>query len=411
MWNVVKALKGRRLRPAAIWFIAGAKSEGPRHEGARVRGPIRIMLSKDDILAALASVPGPDGKTPLNQSGAIDGVTIRDGKVFVAIRVHPARARELEGMRAAAEARIKALAGVASALVTLTAESEGAPAPAAAGGHAHRRGPETRAIPGVAKIIAVASGKGGVGKSTTACNLALGLAALGLKVGVLDADVFGPSMPRLFGVSGKPDLAPDGQKLKPMEAFGVKLMSIGFLVDENAAVVWRGPMVMSALNQFLREVEWGELDVLVVDMPPGTGDAQLTMAQNVPLSGAVIVSTPQDLSLIDARRGMAMFRQVNVPLIGVIENMSYFICPHCGGRSDIFAHGGARHEAETHGAPFLGEIPLDMAIRETSDGGAPIVVSAADSPQAKAYLAVAARVRDSLFAGAAPRAAPRIVIE
>jgi ATP-binding protein involved in chromosome partitioning len=376
-------------------------------------GRICIMLSKDDILAALAAVLGPDGKTPLPQSGAIDGVTIRDGKVFVAIRVHPARARELEAMRGAAEARIKALPGVASALVTLTAESEGAPAaPAAAGGgHAHRRAPETRAIPGVAKIIAVASGKGGVGKSTTACNLALGLAALGLKVGVLDADVFGPSMPRLFGIVGKPDLAPDGQKLKPMEKFGLKVMSIGFLVDEGAAVVWRGPMVMSALNQFLREVEWGELDVLVVDMPPGTGDAQLTMAQNVPLSGAVIVSTPQDLSLIDARRGMAMFRQVNVPLLGVVENMSYFICPHCGGRSDIFAHGGARHEAETHGAPFLGEIPLDMTIRETSDGGAPIVVSAPDSPQAKAYLAVAERVRDSLFAGAATRAAPRIVIE
>jgi ATP-binding protein involved in chromosome partitioning len=387
----------------------GEKAKGRAMRRREPEGRIRIMLNKDDILAALAAVPGPDGMTPLPQSGAVDGVTIRDGKVFVAIRVNPADARAKEPMRAAAEARIKALAGVTSALVTLTAESEGAPA--AAGGHTHRRPHETRSIPGVAKIIAVASGKGGVGKSTTACNLALGLAALGLKVGVLDADVFGPSMPRLLGITGKPDLAPDGQKLKPMEKFGLKVMSIGFLVDEGAAVVWRGPMVMSALNQFLREVEWGELDVLVVDMPPGTGDAQLTMAQNVPLSGAVIVSTPQDLSLIDARRGMAMFRQVNVPLLGVVENMSYFICPHCGGRSDIFAHGGARHEAETHGAPFLGEIPLDMTIRETSDGGAPIVVSAPDSAQAKAYLAVAERVRDGLFAAAAPRAVPRIVIE
>jgi len=372
---------------------------------------MNAMLAKDDILAALAAVPGPDGKTPLPRSGAIDGVTVRDGKVFLAIKIDPRRAKAMEVMRAEAEAKIKALPGVVSALVTLTAQSEG-PAAAPAGHAAHpARPPNARPIPGIDKIIAVASGKGGVGKSTTACNLALGLARLGLKVGVLDADVFGPSMPRLLGIAGKPDLAPDGQKLKPMEKFGLKVMSIGFLVDEGAAIVWRGPMVMSALNQFLREVEWGELDVLVVDMPPGTGDAQLTMAQNVPLSGAVIVSTPQDLSLIDARRGMAMFRQVNVPLLGVVENMSYFVCPHCGGRSDIFAHGGARHEAETHGAPFLGEIPLDMTIRETSDGGAPIVVSAPASVQAKAYLAVAERVRAALFAGAAPRAAPRIVIE
>ena len=368
------------------------------------------MLAKDDVLAALAAVPGPDGKTPLPQSGAIDGVTVRDGKVFLAIKINPAHAKAMEVMRAAVEAKIKALPGVVSALVTLTAQSD---APAAPAGHAAHRPRQSSAapIPGIDKIIAVASGKGGVGKSTTACNLALGLARLGLKVGVLDADVFGPSMPRLLGITRKPDLAAGGQKLRPLEKYGVKVMSIGFLVEESAAIVWRGPMVMSALTQFLREVEWGELDVLVVDMPPGTGDAQLTMAQNVPLSGAVIVSTPQDLSLIDARRGMAMFRQVNVPLLGVVENMSYFICPHCGGRSDIFAHGGARHEAETHGAPFLGEIPLDMTIRETSDGGAPIVVSAPASPQAKAYLAVAERVREALFAGAAQRAAPRIVIE
>ena len=320
----------------------------------------------------------------------------------------------MEAMRGAAEAQIVALPGVVSALVTLTAENEGPPPSRRKRGAIATIGrgrPEARAIPGVAKIIAVASGKGGVGKSTTACNLALGFARLGLKVGVLDADVFGPSMPRLFGISHKPGLAADGQRLVPIEKFGVKVMSIGFLVEEGAPVVWRGPMVMSALTQFLREVEWGELDVLVVDMPPGTGDAQLTMAQTVPLSGAVIVSTPQDLSLIDARRGMAMFKQVDVPLLGLIENMSYFVCPHCGGRSDIFSHGGARHEAEAHGAPFLGEIPLDMTIRETSDGGAPVVVSAPDSPQAQAYIAVAERVRATLFDGAAPRATPRIVIE
>jgi ATP-binding protein involved in chromosome partitioning len=372
------------------------------------------MPTNNDILAALASVAGPDGKTPLPQSGAIDGVTIRDGKVFVAVKINPARAQALEAMRGEAEAKIKALPGVVSALVTLTAENEGPVAkPAAAGGHSHNRArpPEARSIPGVARIIAVASGKGGVGKSTTACNLALGLVKLGLKVGVLDADVFGPSMPRLFGITHKPALAADGQRLAPIEKFGAKVMSIGFLVEEGAPVVWRGPMVMSALTQFLREVEWGELDVLVIDMPPGTGDAQLTIAQSVPLSGAVIVSTPQDLSLIDARRGMAMFRQVSVPLLGLIENMSYFVCPHCGGRTDIFAHGGARHEAEAHGAPFLGEIPLDAVIRETSDSGAPIVVSAPESPQAAAYVAVARRVREALFSGEAARPGPRIVIE
>ena len=378
------------------------------------------MVGKDDILAALAAVPGPDGKTPLPQSGAIDGLTVRDGKVFIAIKIDPRHAKALDVMRAEAEAKIKSVPGVVSALVTLTAQSDSAPTPAPhSHGHGHGHGdaaarprpPNARPIPGVDKIIAVASGKGGVGKSTTACNLALGLARLGLKVGVLDADVFGPSMPRLFGITGKPDLAADGQKLKPIEKFGVKVISIGFLIEEGSAVVWRGPMVMSALTQFLREVEWGELDVLVVDMPPGTGDAQLTMAQSVPLSGAVIVSTPQDLSLIDARRGIAMFRQVNVPLLGLVENMSYFVCPHCGGRSDIFAHGGARHEAEKQGAPFLGEIPLDPVIRETSDGGAPIVASAPDTAQAKAYIELATRVRASLYEGQTPRAAPRIVIE
>ena len=364
------------------------------------------MPNQSEILAALAAVPGPDGRTPLPQSGALDGITQRDDKVFIAIRINRAAAAEMGPMQAAVERAVKALPGVGSVLVTLTAEHTGAKPPAS-----RARAARGRPIEGVDKIIAVASGKGGVGKSTTACNLAIGLTRLGLKVGVLDADVFGPSMPRLFGIKEKPTLADDKQKLRPIEKYGVKVMSIGFLVEDNSAIVWRGPMVTSALNQFLRDVEWGELDVLVIDMPPGTGDVQLTIAQNAPMSGAVIVSTPQDLALIDARRAIAMFKQVETPILGVVENMSYFVCPNCGTRSDIFAHGGARHEAETQGVPFLGEAPLHILIRETSDGGAPVVATAPDSPQAQAYIAIADRVRSALFDSAPKRVAPRIVIE
>ena len=378
------------------------------------------MVSRDEVMAALAGIPGPDGRASLADSGALNGVTIRDGKVFVAIAIDPARAKAMEPMRADAEAAVRAIPGVAGAVVTLTAEAARAVA-GAPGGHAHagheskappvRHGRPSEPIPGVKHIIAVASGKGGVGKSTVACNLAVGLAKLGLAVGVLDADLFGPSMPKLFGLHSKPSIAPDGKRLIPLESFGVKVMSIGFLIDEGAPVVWRGPMVVSALNQLLREVVWGELDVLVVDMPPGTGDTQLTMAQNVPLAGAVIVSTPQDLALIDARRGIAMFNQVKIPLLGVVENMSYFVCPHCGGRTDVFSHGGARKEAEKLGVPFLGEVPLDIAIRANSDDGRPVVASMADSPQAGALLEIARRVADTLAAGApGAKPAPRIRI-
>ena len=376
------------------------------------------MASRDEVMAALAGIPGPDGRTPLPESGAISGLTIRDGKVFLAIVVDPDRAKALEPMRARAESAIKAAPGVVSAVVTLTAEAArdigGAPS-----GHGHapgqgqqRAGGRSSApIPGVRRIIAVASGKGGVGKSTVACNLAVGLARLGLQVGVLDADLFGPSMPKLFGVTAKPALAPDGKKLVPIEAYGVRVMSIGFLIEEGAPVIWRGPMVMSALNQLLREVEWGALDVLVVDMPPGTGDTQLTMAQNVPLAGAVIVSTPQDLALIDARRGIAMFKQTHVPLIGVVENMSYFICPHCGGRTDVFSHAGARREAEKLGVPFLGEVPLDIAIRVNSDLGRPVAASLPDNAHAGAFLEIARRVAETLEVGApGAKPAPRIRI-
>jgi ATP-binding protein involved in chromosome partitioning len=250
-------------------------------------------------------------------------------------------------------------------------------------------------IPGIAAVIAVASGKGGVGKSTTALNLALGLRDLGLRVGLLDADIYGPSVPRLTGIREKPQLN-DDKKMIPLQRFGLAIMSIGFLVEEDTAMIWRGPMVMSAITQMLRDVAWGTLDVLVVDMPPGTGDAQLTLAQNVPLKGAIIISTPQDLSLIDARRGLAMFRKVNVPVLGIVENMSYFQCPHCGTRSDIFGHGGARHEAERLGVPFLGEIPLHMSIRVSSDSGTPVVESEPDGPHAAIYRAIGTKVRDQL---------------
>jgi ATP-binding protein involved in chromosome partitioning len=375
------------------------------------------MVSRDEVLAALAPIPGPDGRTSLRDSGAVSGVTIRDGKVFVAIAIDPARAKAMELMRAEAETAVRAIPGVAGAVVTLTAESARAVV-GASPSHTHeskappvRHGRPSEPLPGVKHIIAVASGKGGVGKSTIACNLAVGLANLGLAIGVLDADLFGPSMPKLFGLNSKPSIAPDGKRLIPLESFGVKVMSIGFLIDEGAPVVWRGPMVVSALNQLLREVVWGELDILVVDMPPGTGDTQLTMAQNVPLAGAVIVSTPQDLALIDARRGIAMFNQVKVSLLGVVENMSYFVCPHCGGRTDVFSHGGARKEAEKLGVPFLGEVPLDIAIRANSDDGRPVIASLPGSPQADALLQIAQRVADTLVAGArGATPAPRIRI-
>ncbi|MBV8849488.1 MAG: Mrp/NBP35 family ATP-binding protein [Methylobacteriaceae bacterium] len=372
------------------------------------------MADEADVLRALEAVAGPDGKTMLPRSGAIAGLTVRDDKVYLAIAIDPKRSMELEAMRAAAEAAVKGVRGISGAIVTLTSErpqGSGAPSrpPAAAPpGPRAQAARAQREIAGIKRIIAVASGKGGVGKSTLAANLALGLAAEGWRVGLLDADIYGPSVPRLFNVKGKPEL--EGRILKPISAHGIVVMSIGFLVEETTAMVWRGPMVMSALTQLLREVAWGERDCLVVDMPPGTGDAQLTLAQNVPLGGAVIVSTPQDLALIDARRGVAMFKQTEVPILGIVENMSYFLCPHCGARTDVFAHGGARHEAERLGVPFLGEVPLDIAIRENSDAGRPVVAVDPDSPQAQAFRAIARKVKASVE-GAPARAAPRIVIE
>jgi ATP-binding protein involved in chromosome partitioning len=378
-----------------------------------------MAASKEQVLSALANVPTPDGAA-LTDAHVLSDVVVTDGKVFFSITVDAAAVKAWEPVRKRAEDAVRAIPGVQSALVALTAERAAgaaarAPQPAAGAQQpqraAHPADKVQPGIPGVDAVIAVASGKGGVGKSTTAVNLALGLRDLGLKVGMLDADIYGPSLPKLLAIKEKPQTI-GGIKLKPIDRYGLSVMSIGFLIEEETPMIWRGPMVMSAITQMLREVEWGKLDVMVVDMPPGTGDAQLTMAQQVPLKGAVIVSTPQDLALIDARRGVAMFKRVNVPVLGIVENMSYFLCPSCGTRSDIFGTGGARKEAERQGVPFLGEVPLHMTIREKSDSGLPVVASEPDGPHAKIYREIAAKVLEQIRGGAAAgRTAPKIVIE
>ena len=356
--------------------------------------------SRDDVLRALDQVIDPVSGRSVVQENMITGLVVRDGHVGFALEVAPSRGPQSEPLRAACEAAVAKLSGILSVTAVLTAH-QGAPAPA------RPAPPGPQGIPGVTSIIAVASGKGGVGKSTVAVNLALGLVRLGLKVGLLDADIYGPSLPRLLDIRHKPES--DGKKIKPIEKFGLKTMSIGFLVKEDEAMIWRGPMVQSALTQMLNDVLWGPLDVLVLDMPPGTGDAQLTIAQRAPLKGAVIVSTPQDIALIDARKGIAMFNKTQVPILGVVENMSVFVCPDCGHEHHIFGHGGARETAEKVGAPFLGEIPLVPRIRETSDAGTPVMVVAPDGPEALAFLAVAEKVAASLKVAARP--APKIIFE
>ncbi len=379
-------------------------------------------IDKQTVLNRLSSIRGPDDDRDIVRRGMVSDIVVADGRVMFSISVPAERASAFEPMRAAAETAVKAIPGVTGAMVVLTAERKAGNKPAGAPPRAVPAGrgqapnfgqrpaaqPAKAGVPGVGAIVAVASGKGGVGKSTCAVNLALGFKANGLRVGILDADIYGPSLPRLMHLSGRPEVV-GGRTLKPMEAYGVKVMSMGFLVEEETPMIWRGPMVVSALQQMLREVAWGDLDVLVVDMPPGTGDAQLTMAQQVPLAGAVIVSTPQDLALIDARKGLNMFRRVDVPVLGIIENMSYFIAPDTGKRYDIFGHGGARAEAERLSTPFLGEVPLDMAIRETSDAGTPIVVAEPNGPHATAFRDIATKV----WAGVAEshRPPPSFVIE
>jgi ATP-binding protein involved in chromosome partitioning len=355
----------------------------------------------------LAGFQAEDAAGETLGGAVLEGVLVRDGLVQVTLGVDSARAGALEPARRAAEGAIARLPGVRNATIVLTAHrtpssppaparpAEARPAEARPAG-ARPPAPKPMPIPGVAHVMAVASGKGGVGKSTVSVNLAVALARLGLRVGLMDADIYGPSLPRMLGEHRRPEVR--GDRMIPIEAWGLKAMSMGLLVEEDSAMIWRGPMIMGAVQQFLGQVEWGELDVLVIDLPPGTGDIQLTLSQRVTVSGAVIVSTPQDIALIDARRAVRMFEKVEIPVFGVIENMSVFCCPNCGHRSEIFGHGGARAEAEKLGHAFLGEIPLLLEVRSTSDAGTPIVAAAPESEGARAFIAIAAGIAARLRA-------------
>ena len=381
-------------------------------------------VTKDQVLAALADVLDPDSGQNVVASGLISGVVVRDGNVGFALEVDPDQGAAKEPLRKACETAVERLSGVLSVTAVLTAERPAGGQAQGQGhghshGHGHAHGGQAQArapqadqlLPGVKSVIAIASGKGGVGKSTTAVNIATAMAAQNVRVGLLDCDIYGPSIPRMLNLSGQPEMVGE-RTLRPMANYGIKCMSIGFLVAEDTAMIWRGPMVMQALEQMMRDVDWGELDVLLCDLPPGTGDAQLTMAQRVPLTGAVIVSTPQDIALLDVSRGINMFQQVNVPIFGVVENMSYYVCPECGHRAELFHHGGARETARRLGVDFLGEIPLDISIRTTSDAGRPIVVTQPESPHAESYRQIAAGLIDkatSAVSGAG-RAQPRIVM-
>jgi ATP-binding protein involved in chromosome partitioning len=366
-------------------------------------------ITKELVLAELKRIAAPDGRGNIVSAGLVSDIAIHDGQVMFALNADPQHLKTMEQLQSVVQKAVAAMPGVKKATVALTAER----APA------REVGPKVSAaqnlkngVAGVRHLVAVASGKGGVGKSTTAINIALALKSLGLRVAVLDADVYGPSMPKLFGLSGKPEASDaTGKRMKPMQRFGVEVASIGFLVEEDTPMIWRGPMVMSALTQLLREVAWSETDVMIIDMPPGTGDAQLTLAQQSPLSGAIIVSTPQDLALIDARKGLNMFKKVNVPLLGIIENMSYFMCTSCGQRHEIFGHGGAKAEALKLGVPFLGEVPLDLNLRERSDAGEPIVATDPESPHTQNYREIAKKIWASLEGGNLNKPAPSIVFE
>ena len=372
-------------------------------QGLESIGRAMTQVTTDTILKTLLAVRDPQHTDSVIAEQMIQGLDLTDGHVTFAIEIDPSQARLKESLRQACEKAVLTLPGVRSVSAVLTAHNSKPSAPEIATKEGARN-PK-----GVEAIVAVASGKGGVGKSTVTVNLAIALSRLGLKTGILDADIYGPSIPKMLGLKGKPT-SKDGKVLEPMQAWDLKTMSIGSLVREDNAMIWRGPMVMSAITQLLFEVNWGPLDILLVDMPPGTGDAQLTLTQRVPMRGAVIVSTPQDIALLDARRGIAMFQQTHVPVLGIIENMSTFICPECGSETQIFGHGGARETAARLGCDFLGEVPLHIAIRQTSDAGTPIMAAEPASAHAQAFLAIAARVAEKLQSGTT-RPAPTITFD
>jgi ATP-binding protein involved in chromosome partitioning len=361
-----------------------------------------VVPTPESLRAAIADVKDPATGRGLAEAGLIESIHVQGGLVQVSLLTDRAHAEAMEPVRVEVERRIAAEPGVKNVAAVLTAHKAPAPQPAPTTGQ------KPVLLADVRAIVAVASGKGGVGKSTVAVNLAVALAQQGLKVGLLDADIYGPSLPRMLGLSRKPEVR--GDRMIPLPAWGLKAMSIGFLVDEETPMIWRGPMVMGALEQMMGQVEWGPLDIMIVDMPPGTGDAQLTMAQRVTLAGAVIVSTPQDVALLDARRGVRMFERTKVPVLGLIENMSFFCCPNCNHQTDIFGHGGAKKEAARLGTEFLGEIPILLDIRTAADAGTPIVASDPDSIAAKAYAAIAKRLWEKVSGTDQTKVGPRIVI-
>lgn len=352
-----------------------------------------MSITREQVLEVLRSIEDPQSKQDIVSADIVRALTIEDGNIRFVMEIAPEHGDVMEGVRAAAVKKLEVLDGVAKVSALLTAHSSpGAPPDLGKGGKPKPQGPQP--IAGVSKIIAVASGKGGVGKSTVSANIAVALAAEGLKVGLLDADIYGPSQPRMLGVTGRP-ASPDGKIILPLRNHGVTLMSMGLMMKEDEAVVWRGPMLMGALQQMLNQVQWGQLDVLLIDLPPGTGDVQLTLSQKTEIAGAIVVSTPQDIALLDARKAMDMFRKTGTEILGMIENMSTHICSECGHEEHIFGHGGAAAEAAKHGIDFLGEIPLHIDIRTASDGGAPIVTSDPDSKSATAFRDIARKLIDN----------------